>query len=94
MQWDLNFKISLRMCFYFFLLFGLDCITGAPIRYHDLMSDPELRQKLSCELSVIHQKTVFGFTSLLVLSVDLSVSVLRGYLVPNTIDEVTTFSEM
>ena len=38
------------MCFYFSPLIGLECITGAPILYHDLMSDPELRQK-SCEQS-------------------------------------------
>jgi len=65
--------------------------------YHDLMSDPELRQKSSCELPVIHQKTVYWVTILLVLSVDLSANTcisVRSYLVPNTVDKVTTFSEV
>jgi len=85
------------MCFYFSLLIGLDNITLAPMLYHDLMSDPELRQKWSYELSVIHQKTVYGVAILLVLSVDLSANTCisgRGYLVPNTMDKATTFSEV
>jgi len=46
---------------------------------------------------VIHQKTVFGVTLLLVLSVDLSANTcisVRGYLVPNTVDKATIFSEV
>lgn len=38
-------KIPLHMCFYFPPPIGVDCITGAPMLYHDLISDPEVRQK-------------------------------------------------